>query len=138
MDKFLKVYRDLSRENVESIREIYTTDVQFIDPAHEIQGIEALLAYFKHLYENVSGVRFEFKHPVMDGSCGYVQWNMHYAHPRLKRGSDIMVPGSSFLKFADDGKVHYHRDYFDMGALLYEHLPLVGSAVAAIKRRFGA
>jgi len=138
METFLKVYRDLNRDNVERITGIYTDDVRFVDPAHEIQGLDALLVYFRRLYENVSDVRFEFNHPLKDGSSGYVQWRMRYRHPRLKRGSEILVPGASFLKFTDDGKVWHHRDYFDMGSLLYEHLPIMGSAVGAIKRRFGA
>ena len=32
-------------------------------------------------------------------------------------------------------RVYRHRDYFDAGALLYEHLPLLGSVIAWLKRR---
>jgi len=137
MDEFLTVYRNLRRENIERIRDIYTADIQFIDPAHEIHGIDALLNYFERLYTNVGHVAFEFHHPVTDGSDGYVQWNMQFSHPRLKRGREILVPGSSFLRFARDGRAYFHRDYFDIGALLYEHLPVVGSAVSFIKRGLG-
>ncbi|QHF41154.1 transcriptional regulator [Pseudomonas sp. S34] len=30
-----------------------------------------------------------------------------------------------------------HRDYFDAGALLYEHLPVLSRAIAWLKRRLG-
>jgi hypothetical protein len=43
----------------------------------------------------------------------------------------------SYLQFDKAGKVRYHRDYFDLGAMLYEHLPLLGSLVKTIKRRLG-
>jgi len=37
----------------------------------------------------------------------------------------------SHLKFAD-GKVISHRDYFDLGEMLYEHIPLLGGVIKSI------
>ncbi len=34
-------------------------------------------------------------------------------------------------------KVYRHRDYFDAGAMLYEHLPVLGRVVSWLKRRVG-
>ncbi|PYY71356.1 transcriptional regulator [Pseudomonas jessenii] len=31
---------------------------------------------------------------------------------------------------------YHHRDHLDAGALLYEHLPMLGPVVARLKRRF--
>jgi hypothetical protein len=31
--------------------------------------------------------------------------------------------------------VYLHRDYFDAGALLYEHLPVLGTLIGWLKRR---
>jgi hypothetical protein len=31
-----------------------------------------------------------------------------------------------------------HRDYFDLGAMLYEQLPLLGAVVRTLKGRLGA
>jgi hypothetical protein len=45
----------------------------------------------------------------------------------------VTVPGSTHIKYRE--KVHYHRDYFDAGALLYEQIPLVGFMIRAIKAR---
>lgn len=36
-----------------------------------------------------------------------------------------------------DHKVYRHRDYFDAGSLIYEHLPVLGRAIAWLKRRMG-
>ncbi len=64
---------------------------------------------------------------------GYLRWTMTYRHPRLRGGAPIRVDGCSHLLWWD--KVYQHRDYFDAGALLYEHLPLMGGAIAWLKRR---
>jgi hypothetical protein len=68
---------------------------------------------------------------------GYVQWQMNFSHPRLKGGKTIVVDGASYLRFNEAGKVSYHRDYFDLGAMLYEQLPLLGRIIVAVKRRLG-
>lgn len=138
MANFLSVYGDLTREKVHRIKEIYTPDVDLIDPAHEIRGIDALLGYFERLYAHAIDVVFESHHRIVDGITGYLQWSMRFSHPRLNRGGEILVPGASFLKFSDAGKADYHRDYYDLGAMLYEQLPIIGAGLRGIKRRLGA
>jgi hypothetical protein len=138
MKDFLEVFNVLSSDNLHRLEEIYTSDIQFVDPAHEISGIDNLRDYFAKLYANVTSVNFDFHEVVSDGQSGYVQWDMHFVHPRLQGGQPITVPGASFLRFSDAGKVSYHRDYFDLGSMLYQHLPLIGSVVRAINRRLGS
>ena len=138
MKNFLEVFNSLTSENLHRLDEIYTSDIRFVDPAHEITGIEKLRDYFAKLYANVTSVNFDFHEVVSDGLSGYVQWDMHFAHPRLKGGRTIIVPGASFLRFSSTGKVSYHRDYFDLGSMLYQHLPLIGSVVRSINRRLGS
>ncbi|HDY7901818.1 TPA: nuclear transport factor 2 family protein, partial [Vibrio vulnificus] len=53
-----------------------------------------------------------------------------------KKGACVEVKGVSHLKF-EAGKVIYHRDYFDLGEMLYENLPLLGGIIRAIKQRLG-
>jgi len=138
MNDFLDVYRSLSSENLHRLEEIYTADIHFVDPAHEIKGLDNLRGYFEKLYANIKSVEFDFHDPFRSESSGYVQWTMHFAHPRLNGGRNITVPGSSFLRFSDNDKVFFHRDYFDLGSMLYLHLPLIGNIVRSINRRLGS
>ena len=43
-----------------------------------------------------------------------------------------MRSGISRLTIAE-GRVLHHRDYFDAGELLYENLPLLGSAIRLVR-----
>jgi hypothetical protein len=60
-------------------------------------------------------------------------WTMRYAHPRLNKGNEITLEGASHIRYEE--KVYYHRDYFDGGRLLYEHVPLLGSVIKQLKKR---
>ena len=110
--------------------------MHFTDPLHEVQGLAHLRSYFSELYANVSELRFDFHgfDQIGEGE-GYLRWVMSYRHPHLAGGRLIRVDGCSHLLWSD--KVYRHRDYFDAGALLYEHVPVLGRAIAWLKRRLG-
>ncbi|SOE51833.1 FIG002994: Putative transcriptional regulator [plant metagenome] len=134
LQDFARRFADLDADTLDRLPTLYTDDVRFRDPLHEIQGIQALHAYFEKLYANVESLRFDFQgmDEVRAGE-GYLRWVMTYRHPRIARGEPVQVEGCSHLLWRD--KVHAHRDYFDAGALLYEHLPLLGGAISLLKGR---
>lgn len=137
LESFLQVYEKLDAKNLHLLDQIYSADVSFIDPAHKIEGLIALKKYFSELYQNVSSVNFSFSHHQQRENDAYIQWQMTLRHPRLNRNQEIIVPGISYLRYDQMGKVSFHRDYFDLGTMLYEQLPLLGSIIKTVKRRLG-
>ena len=135
MDNFLQTYTSLNHSNLHLLDTMYTDDVTFTDPIHSIKGLPALIAYFEVLYQNINSIEFRFTDPVREGDVGYVQWIMTFSHPKLKKGKLIDVPGASFLKFHHSDKVLFHHDHFDLGCMLYEHIPLFGKVISSIKKR---
>jgi ketosteroid isomerase-like protein len=138
MDTFLNAYRQLNRNTLYLLDDMYDTDVLFIDPAHQIKGREELRKYFSNLYENISTIDFHFHSPIRNDNEGYVHWEMVYSHPKIGKGREIKVHGASFLHFTTEGKVRYHRDFFDLGTMLYQHLPILGPIVKSINRRLNS
>ncbi|MGC5703510.1 nuclear transport factor 2 family protein [Pseudomonas sp. NFXW11] len=137
LEGFARDFASLDRHNLARLAQLYSDDIQFTDPLHQVQGLDRLQHYFAELYANVGDLRFEFHGAdTCASNQGYLRWTMSYRHPRLKGGRLIQVAGCSHLHWRD-GKVYRHRDYFDAGALLYEHLPLLGTAIAWLKRRLG-
>lgn len=131
---FAARFATLNADNLYQLDGLYTNDVIFHDPLHSVHGLTELHGYFTQLYANVQHLDFDFQgyDQVAEGE-GYLRWVMRYRHPRLRGGQLIEVTGCSHLRWSD--KVYYHRDYFDAGALLYEHLPVLGALVRFLKRR---
>ncbi|WP_439877821.1 nuclear transport factor 2 family protein [Pseudomonas prosekii] len=136
LEHFARQFAGLSKDNLQRLGELYSDDVHFTDPLHDVHGLSDLHAYFAKLYANVSELSFDFRgfDQVREGE-GYLRWVMSYRHPRLDGGRLITVDGCSHLLWRD--KVYRHRDYFDAGALLYEHLPVLGRVIAWLKRSMG-
>lgn len=135
LPSFAQRFAQLSADNLALLDELYHPDVHFRDPLHHVFGLPALHRYFVYMYASITELRFDFEHydQVREGE-GYLRWRMHFRHPKLASGRLISVDGCSHLLWRDE-KVYAHHDYFDAGALLYEHLPLFGKVIQWLKRR---
>ena len=136
VDKFVDIYQQLNSSNLDLLSDIYANNIQFIDPMHEINGIESLRDYFANLYSNVKHCQFDITDSFGINNNAFVYWTMHYSHPKLASGKTISVQGHSKLIF-DNDKIVKHRDYFNVGELLYKHIPILGSVVSYIDKRAG-
>lgn len=134
LEQFINVYSALGPDNVERLAEVYAPDVSFEDPAHKLHGLAQLTDYFANLFTNVDECRFVVNDTFFQGDKAAVYWTMTYKHRRLNSNKPIFVEGHSQLQGAD-GYVIQHRDYLDLGAMLYEHIPLLGTVVKSIKRK---
>lgn len=131
-----EIYKQLDAENLHLIEVAYHDDVVFEDAAHRLEGRSELYDYFKSLYSNVKRCSFNISSHQQVGDEGFITWVMELEHPKLQKGDVVYVNGVSHIKFSDN-KVIYHRDYFDLGEMLYENLPLLGSLVRFVKQRVG-
>lgn len=136
VDKVLESYGNIKPGNPRSLQGLYTNDVYFEDPAHGIQGITALMDYFDSLFSNVSSCEFKFHSQLTDGEDIFLTWTMSFKHKQLQKGQTVRVEGASYLK-SRNGKIYFHRDYFDLGAMVYENVPLLGRLIQVIKKRLG-
>tara|TARA_B100001059_G_C17449530_1_gene386717 strand:- start:34 stop:504 length:471 start_codon:yes stop_codon:yes gene_type:complete len=131
-----EAYLSIGRENVADLESLYTSDIHFEDPSHAVQGKRSLMRYLHKQFSNLSKCSFKFHSSIASETDIFLTWTMFLNHPKLRGGDTIRVEGSSYLR-TRNGKIYYHRDYFDMGAMLYEHLPLLGRIIQRLKHRLG-
>ncbi|WP_438467432.1 nuclear transport factor 2 family protein [Marinomonas sp. PE14-40] len=134
LDNFITTYSKLGINNLHLLKEIYHQDVQFVDPMHQLKGLDTLLNYFDELYTQVSHCQFVVEEVLEADSEAAIYWTMTFCHKKLNKQQPIKVQGHSHIKSQDD-KVIFHRDYLDLGAMLYEQIPLLGALIKSIKFR---
>lgn len=113
----------------------YNKEVIFIDPTHKIKGLDELKNYYQRIYKNVDFIQFEFIHFIENKSYLSAEWTMTLKVGPLNFGKAFKVQGASFFEFNEENLVVFHRDYFDLGEMLYEKIPGFGSLVKAIRSR---
>ncbi|KEF32372.1 Putative transcriptional regulator [Marinobacter nitratireducens] len=132
LERFRKLFNELDRGNLNRLPEVYGENIEFKDPLGGATGLDELTHYFAHAYANAISCRFEFGDAIVNGPYAAIPWVMTLRHKRIRAGREIQVDGISQLKI-DQGRVVYHRDFFDAGQLLYENLPVVGRVVRWVK-----
>ncbi len=137
MQRFEDFYRHLSERSLKDINKVYSRNVTFVDPVTQHQGLAELRSYFEGLLAKSRNCSFEICSSERVGNAGYVGWSMAFSHPQLNSGEEIRVEGFSLLKLAEDRIVH-QRDYYDMGAMIYEQVPLLGRLITWLRRRLAA
>jgi limonene-1,2-epoxide hydrolase len=131
--RFQKLYDELSHSTIGLCDGVYGADIHFTDPAHEIRGRDELKKYLARLYEGVAECRFDWLATVAQGDQAVVTWVLHTTHKRFRPGIPVSVPGCSHIRWDEQGMVVWHRDYFDMGALIYERIPVLGRLISRIR-----
>jgi hypothetical protein len=130
-----EAYRHLGLNNINALESIYSEDVTFIDPVNTIIGRDAMLKHFQNSYQDVLACRFEFDANVEIITQGqaFLSWKMTYQHRKLKSKKPIEVNGASYIQF--EQRVIWHRDWFDLGQMVYENIPVVSTITGLIKSR---
>lgn len=134
--RFIKTYSNLNKESMACLDDIYHQNIIFEDPAHRIEGVDQLKTYFSSMYQNLLYCHFDIESVDSFKDKSFLVWTMRFSHPKLNHGQEISVPGMTRIEFYQ-GKVRFHRDYFDLGAMVYQHVPVIGIAVRFLKRKLG-
>lgn len=134
LERFRNLFNSLDARNLNKLSSVYSEDVQFQDPLSSVSGLDPLTHYFAGAYANVLSCNFEFGEAVINREHVAITWIMRLRHKRIRRGREILVHGMSRL-IIHNGKVTYHRDYFDVGQLLYEHLPVIGRFIHWLRKQ---
>ena len=137
LTQFLSLYHQLDKTNLSMLKDVYDKNVVFEDPLHTVEGLDSLTGYFANMYENLNSGKFEIHTCFEQADKASVYWTMRFSHKKIKQGKTLEVNGNTYLEYKD-GKVVYHRDFFDAGQMIYQHLPLFGSLIGVIKRRTAA
>ena len=136
-DALKRAYCSLATGNTAELAPLYSEDAYFEDPSHGIQGKAALLERFQYLYSKVDSCNFKFHQTLDTGGEIFLAWTMILRQRGPKSGEVIRVEGASFLKVRNNC-IYYHRDYFDLGAFVYENVPMLGSIIKRIKQRLAS
>lgn len=127
-------FEALQPGDVARMGELYADQAFFRDPFNEVRGLAAVQRIFAHMFESVEAPRFVVRDAFEQGDQGFLTWDFHF----VARGRPMLIHGSSHVRFAPDGKVLYHRDYWDAAEELWEKLPVLGALLRLFKKRLRA
>lgn len=128
-------FETLSPDSLDRLEAIYTPLAYFKDPFNEVRGVAAIRQVFVHMYASLTQPRFVVTGCIAEGKECFLSWHFEFHFKNFERAAPRTIRGGSHLKFNADGRIDFHRDYWDAAEELYEKLPLVGGLMRWLKRR---
>lgn len=136
--RFTSFFAQFAPDRVEKhLDQTYAPDVYFNDTLKEVRGSAALAHYLAESARAVEDCRVEYQDTTRNSDGEYlVRWKMMIRFRKFARGRDTWTVGISYLRFASDGRVAYHQDYWNAADGVYRYIPVLGWMIRAIRKRF--
>ncbi len=135
VERTVVFFESLQPGSVQNMGDFYEVDAYFKDPFNEVRGLAEIQRIFSHMYVALEQPHFVVTDRVVQGNQCFLVWDFKFRFKRFDTVTKQVVRGSSHLRFAPDGRINYHRDYWDAAEELYEKLPLAGGVMRWLKRR---
>jgi steroid Delta-isomerase len=137
VEKLVAYWQNLAPQDVERLGDLYADDATFQDPFNIVQGHAAIAHIFRDMFVRLHAPRFVVTEVIAQDDRALLVWDFTFRIKSLKPNFTRKIHGTSLIRFAPDGRVQSHRDYWDAAGELYEQLPIVGSLLRALKSRMG-
>jgi hypothetical protein len=136
LDDMVRWLESLTRESTRDVARYYAEDAYFRDPFNEVRSAPSIERIYAHMFDQVVRPRFRVtgRWPGEDGTM--LTWDFMFE--MRGSGRTETVQGATHLRFGMDGRIVYHRDYWDAAGELYERIPLLGALMRGVRRRLRA
>ncbi|MFZ6677498.1 nuclear transport factor 2 family protein [Undibacterium sp. Tian12W] len=134
LDKLVSFFESITLAACQDLSGVYTEDAYFKDPFNELRGLPAINQVFQHMFVQVHEPRFRITFTVLQGDTAFLVWDFLFSMKNFNAAPQC-IRGSTHIRFAEDGRVSFHRDYWDAAEELYEKLPVLGSFMRFLKKQ---
>ena len=133
--EFKNAWEHFDESSLWHLEKLYSPSLVFIDPIGKIEGRDEFLSHLESQCKKLDECRFWFdeKLEVISNNQASLVWCMTMRHKAIGDGKATETRGVSIIQF--DTLVTFHRDYFDLGQMVYQHLPVLGSVVRMVNRK---
>jgi steroid Delta-isomerase len=135
IQRIVNFFETLTPQAVARMDELYAIDAYFKDPFNEVRGVADVQRIFSHMYVSLHEPHFVVTNTVTQGDQCFIVWDFKFRFKRFDTATMQTVRGCSHLRLAADGRIAFHRDYWDAAEELYEKLPVVARLMRWLKRR---
>ena len=137
--RYAEAFSSLTPDNMDVLLATVDEDVLFVDPFNRVTGKKAFTAIFDHMFETCIEPRFDISDiaysPQHNGHRAYLRWRMTgtidgWPHTKLN------FEGMTEVHVGDNGLITAHIDHWDSASQLFATLPVIGSLLRPIMKRF--
>jgi ketosteroid isomerase-like protein len=118
---------------VERIPSLYADDIVFQDPIQTVKGLGPFMETNRRMMARARALDVEIVDAFESGEQIFIGWKMRYV-PKV--GPAIAIDGCSHCRVRD-GRIVYHRDYWDLLGSVMDALPIVAPVYKMLVKQLG-
>lgn len=128
-------FEALTPSCIESLSALLSDDVRFRDPFSDVQGRQAVLDIFRHMFEAMEEPVFTVLDQAVGEEACYLKWRFS---GRIKAAGrrEIEIIGMSEVVFDEKGLVSSHIDHWDAASQVFGLFPVLGPVLRWLGRGF--
>ncbi len=125
-----------SPDSGERAAQLYAAHLHFSDALLLTNNREVVVEHFAGLSDSGASVDVTMHDIITQQADIYLIWSMQARFRPVRREVSSDTLGITHIRFNDENQVVLHQDFWDTGLGFYSHVPVLGSIVNAIARRF--
>ncbi len=133
--RLVAFFESLSPASLNQLDQFYAPQAYFKDPFNEVRGAAEIHTIFSHMFAVLEQPRFVVTDCIAQNDQCFLTWNFEFYFKNFDKTTLQTIRGGSHIRFAADGRVNFHRDYWDAAEELYEKLPWLGGLMRWLKVR---
>ena len=143
LERYITFMTTLAPAGFADIAAFVADDMHFRDPFNDVRGRAHFVRCLEDMLEQIADLKIDVRHVAAlvprgtADSAPHYALHWHFAGRLVKLGGrPWAVTGVALVTLGADGRIVEHRDYWDAAGGLYEELPLLGSLMRWLRRRF--
>lgn len=108
---------------LEELRQWFTDDLVFEDPLQRIEGLEEYRVMNVRLLEKNHDLKIEMEESAQTGPHIMFTFALSMAPSKKRPNTRIYNTGMTYVRLNDEGKIEYHRDYWDFNTMFLSAFP---------------
>ncbi len=108
--------------SVDELRRYFTDDLVFEDPLQHIEGLEAYWEMNERLLKKNTDLKITMEESAQNGPHIMFTYSLSMS-PSKKMSKMLSVTGMTYVRLNDEGKIEYHRDYWDFNSAMLSMFP---------------
>jgi len=132
---YIRLFEELSMEQLEGIEGFISNNIQFKDPFNELSGLDEFRRLLVKTLNDVKAPKFTVTHRAWSNDILFLRWSFQ---GEIKGLNHWNVEGMSEILFDEQGLICQHIDHWDASEQFYAKLPLIGTIIRLIRRQLQA
>ncbi len=130
---YLDYFENLTKENVQNLKSLVTSDFHFVDPFNDLNDVNAVIHVFEAMFKKLNEPTFKMVEVTCEKNLMYATWDFSFSSILINYGKRSTIRGLSVVRKNESNLIYEHIDYWD-ASKLFAQIPVIGWLLVFLRK----